>query len=497
MNKVLSLTYASSLTNLCELNSSFDTGILRVAYPGDNRNGSHIDKEVFERCIKTIFNCPVVCHYDRETGSLGGHDVEVVRSEDGDIKLVHLTTPIGVVPESAKTFWQEVEEDDGTVREYLCVEVLIWKRQEAYRKIKEDGCTAQSMEINVFDGKNINGIYYIYDFEFTALALIGVEPCFESAALEFSKENFKHQFTEMMQELKESITQITPSKDVDDIHPQNFSTEGGNVTLEEKLNLIAQYELDAEALDFSLDDISIEDLEGKLKEIKEANEKFALECQFGEELRRVLGTEKVLTEWGEYPKYYFVDYDKELEEVYAWDSVDWLLYGFKYSMDGDKVIIDFESKQRKKYAIVDFDEGEQASPFSPVFNKMSEALAAFSETKNQLSEAQKAIGDLGAELDELRQFKKDTEEAAIAQEKEQTLSAFTDLFGVEAFEQLREDIANYSAEELEEKCYAIRGKQAGLKFSQNNAPAVKLLIDKEAKNDEPYGGLFLHYSKRQ
>ena len=49
-------------------------------------------------------------------------------------------------------------------------------------------------------------------------------------------------------------------------------------------------------------------------------------------------------------------------EVYCWDRNDWLLYGFGYKLNGDSVVIDFESKKRKKYTIVDFDEGEQPSP---------------------------------------------------------------------------------------------------------------------------------------
>ena len=51
-NKVLNLTFASSITDLCEVNSSFDSGILRIAYTGENRYGSAISKQVFERCVR-------------------------------------------------------------------------------------------------------------------------------------------------------------------------------------------------------------------------------------------------------------------------------------------------------------------------------------------------------------------------------------------------------------------------------------------------------------
>ena len=124
-----------------------------------------------------MYNCPVVCNYNRETDSIGGHDTEVFRDNDGSIRIVNVTTPVGTVPSQSKYWWDVVEEDDGTLHEYLFTEVLIWKRQEAYAKIKRDNITAHSMEITIKDGELKDGIFYIYDFEFTAFCLIGVEPC--------------------------------------------------------------------------------------------------------------------------------------------------------------------------------------------------------------------------------------------------------------------------------------------------------------------------------
>ena len=242
MDKVLNMTYASSLTNLCEVNSSFDTGILRICYTGDNRNGSHISKKAIKKSLQTIYNCPIVCNYDRETDTLGGHDMEVVRDENGGLHIVNVTQPVGVIPESSKVWFEEYEEEDGTVHEYLYAEALLWKRQEAYRKIQKDGITAHSMEITVKDGKMVDGVYHINDFEFTAFALIGVEPCFEGSALEmFSKQDFKQQLSEMMQDLKESFKQVNTSPEVDNTHPQNYSMEGGERVLEDKMELIAKY----------------------------------------------------------------------------------------------------------------------------------------------------------------------------------------------------------------------------------------------------------------
>lgn len=517
MNKVLHLTYASSLTNLCEVNSSFDTGILRIAYAGQNRNGSYIDKETFEKCIKTIFNCPIVCNYDRETDTLGGHDMEPIRDSNGDLKLVNITTPVGCIPESAKIFWDTVEEDDGSIHEYLCAEALLWKRQEAYQKIKRDGCTAQSMEITVKDGEMVDGVYEIYDFEFTAFALISVEPCFQSAALEFSKQDFKQQLAQMMLEIKESFSVVNSSLKVD-INTKNYSTEeGGERTLDEKMNLIAKYGIDKDQIDFSIEDITIDDLEQKLKSYTEASntrsdisenaptdetadsktdtgtdEIFKLESNFMDELIRVLESETIQYEWGECVRYWFIDYDKDINTVYCWDAEDLLLCGFTYTVSGDSVTINYADKKRKKYEIVDFDEGEQASPVAQVFEMLKNKIRSNTELEAKYRTAADTIARMETELSELRRFKADAEEANIRSAKEEVFARFDDLIGIEAFEALKENRDRYDIETLEEKCFAIRGRNSVVKFAAEQK-SHKLKIAKEGMEKAPYGGLFEQY----
>ena len=225
----MSITYASSLTDMCALNSSFDKGVLRIAYPGVNQNKSCISKETFEKCIATMYNCPVVCNYDRKTDTFGGHDVEIVKDTSGGLHMVNVTTPIGVICESSKHWWDIVTEDDGTEREYLFTEVLLWKRQEGYQKLKRDGISAHSMEINVKSGELKDGIYYVNDFEFTAFAIIGVKPCFESSAIEvFSSADFESQMQEMMRDFKESFNLVNTSIEVDDINANQLTRRGGN-----------------------------------------------------------------------------------------------------------------------------------------------------------------------------------------------------------------------------------------------------------------------------
>ena len=528
MEQVMNLTFASSLTDLCELNSSFDRGILKIAYVGDNRNKSSISKQAFLNCMKTMYNCPIVCNYDRETDTLGGHDMKVVRGADGGLRLINATTPVGCIPESAKAWFQECEEEDGTVHEYLFTEALLWKRQEAYRKIKKDGITAQSMEITIRDGQKKDGILHINDFEFTAFCLIGVEPCYEGASLQMSlAADFKQQLSEMMQELKESFSLVTPSEEVNNTHPQNISMEGGEKVLHDKTELAAKYGIDVESLDFSLEDYTIEELTEKFEamqaaaqaepaepeadpeaafaaanEAEQANEpeneqeqNFELTSNLVESLRMNLESVTVEREWGTCLRYLFVDCDLEAQLVYCWDTNDWLLYGFSYSMNGDNAVVDFESKKRMKFAIVEFDEGEQASPIAQVFERMEEQLRDGKQWEEKYQSASDTITSMETELGELRQFKADTENAALQSAREEVFARFEDLVGVEAFETLRDNCADFSdMEALEEKCYAIRGR-AGMtaKFShEEKAPKLKVVHENNLEK-EPYGGIFAHF----
>lgn len=520
MGRVVHMTYSSSLSSLCEINSSFDTGVLRIAYTGANRNGSFISKDTFERCIRTLYNCPIVCHYDRDADSIGGHDMELVSGEDGSVRLVNMTVPIGVIPESSKHFWSVVEEEDGTEREYLCADVLIWKRQEAYRKIKEDGITAHSMELTVKDGEMDGGLFIIKDFEFTAFCLLGDEhePCFESSALSlFSYDDMKRQMADMMSDLKKEFSLVVPPTGDIDKHQKDYPMEGGKKVLNEKLALIEEFGLNPENLEFSIEDLTLDELREKCEEMKceaenageasadntesaaadsntDSNVDFALAGQILDEIYNALRVEKIECCWGEMARYHYVDHDHEALQVYCYDAEDWKLYGFAYSMNGDNVVIDFESKKRMKFAIVDFDEGEQATPFAGVFEEVTKQ---YTENDTEWSEKYQAASDtitsMNEELGSLRQFKTDTENAAAAVARDEVFAQFEDLVGVEEFDALRDNCAEYELSTLEEKCFAIRGRVGTSAKFTHESKTPKLKVDKTNYVNEPYGGLFARY----
>lgn len=504
----MNLTFASSLSQLQELNSSFDKGVLRIAYHGTNRNGSSISKNAFERSMDSIWNCPVVCNYNRETDTIGSHDMELV-NKDGHIRLVNVTDPVGVVPESAAVFWETVEENDGTQHEYLCTEVLLWKRQEAYNKIVSDGVVAQSMEITAKEGKLIDNVFHIDRFEFTAFCLLGsAQPCFESASLEmFSRSEFARQFSEMMQEAKRTIIESQSAQQVDITH--NNNSEGGDFALEEKNALMAEFNISPESIDFDLSEFTVDELREKFEAMREPVEPntcdpveepvalYALADQVRETIIEMLSVEKITTEWGCYPRYYFVDFDYEAMELYCYDETDWHLYGMTYAMDGDAVVIDFDSKKRKKFSIVDFEGGEsidENSILAPVFESMTEKYNA---VKNELLEANDKISVVNNELESLRQFKAIATDELNRYHEADARDKFADLVGIEEFECLCKKIGEYERDDFEEKCFAIRGKNTTpQKFSHEPASTRLPVMGRDgAGEDEPYGNLFIKFSK--
>lgn len=563
MGRKMRLQFESSVEHIQEIknsNHSFDSGILRVCYPGQNRNGSFISKESIERAVPSMYNCPVVCNYDLETDSIGGHDMEMAMDVEGNRRIVNLTEPVGVVPAGSNWWWETV---NG--KEYFTNEIILWKRSPAYTKIAHDGIVAHSMEIDVDNGKMQNGLFEITDFTFTAFCLLGDghEPCFEDSALEmFDRDHARISFAQMMAEYKQLFTMSQPDQVVIN---QNYS-EGGDEVLEQKIELLAKYGLTVEQFESDINEMTYEELEAEMRKRfedepedasggddqpggesgadaveEEANDEpvdependpagvsllgapsagadqtddetpeddgdddvpgrrgsYELAGQIRDELREAISAEMVDGPWGPMPKYWMIDYDHELGEVYVEDSEDWKLYGFKYSMNGDAVVIDFESKTRKKYAIVDFDGGEQTVMSSAAFDLLDKLSGAANEAIAQVKMATEKVDQMAEELGQLQQFKAKIENAEALAERNAVLDQFEELNGIEEFEALREGCMKLSVEDLEEKCFALRGKNMMKGNFSLNIGAPKVKIGKyEPATDESsdgYGGLFTKY----
>lgn len=565
MEKIMFFNYPSSVSQIVEANESFDSCVLQICYHGINKNKTELSKEVIEKAIPSLYNCPIVCNYNVADDTIGSHDVEIVNTPNG-LRMVNRTDAVGVIPSGARWYWATKGTGEGA-REYLCVEAILWKRASVYEKLKRDGIESQSMEITVKSGERSDGILHIGSFIFTAFCLLGddVEPCFEDAHIEtFSLEKMKLQYSNMMNDLKKYFSVVNSSQEVD--INSNLS-KGGNTELN-KTELLGKYGLTLKDVNFDIDKFSNEELEEKFAEIKKNKEKAAtageddiidepkspdsepepepepepgepsggddtgdenqggnqetpeqetsnqsgdqndpeqnstqnytlLAEQLRDGLRDALRAVKYTDPCGGVmSKYGYVDHDTEIFEVYCYDYEDWKLYGFLYAMNGDNVVIDFDSKKRKKFIIVDFDEGNADADYKYAFERRESDVISAKESdyKCKYDSAVQKINQLNAEVETLKAYQKAKMDEEHEAEADKLFAKFPELDGVEAFEALRSDHTALSLNEIESKCYELRGRNTNVTFSLNKPKTVRLAAVGNTDNEaEPYGGIFEKY----
>lgn len=178
--------------NLEKYSETISKGRCRIFYKYGNRNGTYITDEFAEKLLASVPYAPVKGIYDEYDEDYTDHGA---KRSDGRI--------YGIVPAEPNIAWEDHEDDDGVVRTYACVDVLIYTG--IYTEANEIIGKSQSMEIYTpsikGDWKIINGKKYFVFSEgvFLGLQALGesVEPCFEGAA-----------FFSLYEDLKKMVAQI-------------------------------------------------------------------------------------------------------------------------------------------------------------------------------------------------------------------------------------------------------------------------------------------------
>ena len=178
--------------NVEKYSETISKGRCRIFYKGGNRNGTYITDEFAEKLLSTIPYAPVKGIYDGDGEDFTDHGA---KRSDGRI--------YGIVPANPNVTWEQHEDDDGEVRTYACVDVLVYTG--IYKEANEIIGKGQSMELYApslkGDWKIINGKkYYVFSEGcFLGLQALGdsVEPCFEGAA-----------FFSLYEDLKKMVLQI-------------------------------------------------------------------------------------------------------------------------------------------------------------------------------------------------------------------------------------------------------------------------------------------------
>lgn len=447
------IRFTSEIHSLEKVNPLFSRAIIKGFYHGGNRNGSFISKETAERAIPSLYNIPIVGEFLEETNNFGDHG-ESKETKDGETMYRSSTIPFGVVPESAKIYWEEIVEKDGRTKEYLVVDgAYLWTGRYEHLSMLSEQEYGQSMEIEVVNGqfavKDGVNFFEVDDFIFSAFCILGidkdgggkVEPCFESASIasySLDKEGFKKEFMQMVDELKFSLKQ------------------GGNEEMSEnKTNEEEVKVTEVVEEDVKVEENSTEDIVGATK-ISETAEETETEKVVVEEDQKEEDDSKAPQEPTSDTEQVEDDSSKEDTE----DVTD----------DAEKA--DEQSEQEEQVDATDYE------------SKFNESAAELDKLKSDYS-------TLEAELTEFKIYKRGREELDLKAKFEGKLSE-------EEFNTLFQNSVDQSIEEIEEKLFAMIGKKTYSVNKVEVAPSTSVKIAE--KNNEPmspFDALFAAYSEEK
>lgn len=446
----------------------------------ENLNGSYFSKEVVTEAIPTLANTPILAFIEENSdGEIDFSDHRMVLvKKDGEISIKYLGQAIGVIPSDNNAHFETRLCDDGIEREFLVCEGLIWNKWDDPIDIfNRDVVKWQSMELHDdYEGYwGDDGLFHFTKFKFFGACALGkdVLPAMHNATIEA-----QFSYKDIFKDIQEKMEQF-----------KVFFQEGGQV----------------------------------MKDNKNLKTDFALTSnQLRDEIRAELYKEYTLDPWGfKIYKYWYVDHTDSL--VIAEDTEDgYRLVGFNYTLENDKVTIDFESKKRVRimYEPIENSENNADDTQQLEFNitskdkveydlkvKEKELEQTFSaqkeeevnKVKQEFTSLEEKYNKLEQEVNELRQFKSNK----LAEERAKAEQELYERFSVELTEEEIEEVkavaSKYTLEQLEEKLFTLVGKKKAnfSKQTKKEKQPVKIALEIETKEKASrYGDLFERFGTK-
>lgn len=506
--------------------------VIDVLHTGENLNGSIFDKESVNKAADSIKNRPILGYIEKnQAGDIDfkGHEHELV-IEDDDIKYVYAGSAYGVIPESCNPRWIVKDDGKGVQREYFRVDGLLWtKFDDSCDIFERDVAKNQSMEICNIDGYvDKNGYFVVTSFDFDGCCILSttnpkIQPAMTGSEIvaNFTADTISNQIKEKLDEyaILKSVSQSSNEAEI------NYTK--GEDNLDKKLEILSTYGIEQSSLDFSLEDVSIEDLEKKCKEMtsnhekepaenggtpeKEVKDNYSLNMNdLMREIREAISVEKYTDRWGDECSKYWMQ-DVQDERAIVLDTQDYKLYAIPFTMNGDNVVVDFACKKRVKTKYEDWEDGVENTEIGikPVFEAYAKKVDDLKESEKQVREQYEAVK---AELDEMKPKYNayvEAEKAAKKAEedlKREKLFEIMDkqLDGDEEYVALKSN-ENMEFSVLEGECYKLLGRKA-VEFSyvpnkskdQKQESLTRFGVSGIQMNDKKgkYGDLFERYHVR-
>jgi hypothetical protein len=585
-----------------------------ICHDLENYNGSYFDISVLQKMGEKLAGVPVVGYISTNNtndNDFNGHE-ERLCIQDGDITIEYLGRAYGCVLENNDWKIEQKQHEDGSMRNYLTCNCIIWNMfNEAVEIFERDGKKSQSMELQEgsIQGKfEKDGYFHFTDATIRALCVLGegVSPAMSNSVIEkFSKVDFNSQVKDLLSEINNSIKQFSQNNikidsyyiekgkakvlvdkaseimsklgfeclewivdgreyqitgivnktlnkeasenwgfeiydkdtitintnDLDKLDLSSISISSVSLLLSKqdknkqfslipkkleksnfniksaeeggmqvgKLEIIAKYNLTVEQLDFSIDELSVEQLEEKLKEFSAKVEKTditfsATYRQKREALQNALDPKIERDSEGNitYEEYLWVnDFDDQYVyvEKTIWTPDYENKYGrYAYSFDEEKLTATITSEFEEMVLVwLTLEENQKLQ------EERNTATVEFEKMKGEFEDYKNKYSTPNSEVETLKEF----QSTKLAEERTQ---AETELFaqfdevlkGDEKYEQIKENSKHFTIEELEkELALLFVKKNASFSFNKKDVTsAVKIKISHK-ENDEykPYGDL--------
>lgn len=507
----------SKIVPVKPVNKEFTLTKVYVCSPGKNRNMSNISQDELDAAAPTLAYVPVVGHLIEEYDDggnvighhFGGHDYEL----DDNLNVHPLTVPFGVVTTDAPEY--ETVTEFGKEKIYETAHAILWTGR--YPELKDaiysdDTWFGQSMEIN-FENYSIleedSNYVDLHGISYSALCILGksddpakhVEPCFPNSRFDPVQFNLDtEQFSQIMAEMRQQLSFC---------FEDNHSEKGGKTSLNQDkiMEIFQKFNLTPDAVDFDIkEDMTEEQLTAAIEDFQQrltasSNPEAdptpaAPAAEPAAEPSPVTSTQTFSATMNQKRD----ALRNALEPVYTYNpdgSVQSEICYYVEDFDDSHVFV-----ERDYWTATDYQCAY--GRFSYAFDDATKTASITSEFEKMIkmwlteAEATKVESDR-TELETLRKFKKDAEDAAFAAQVEEVFSEFDDLAGLEEFSALKEKAADVaSLGELKTQLFALRGMQVKVK-AKPVTPAtfsVKVGIDSAdgSGDSEPYGGLFAKYN---
>lgn len=454
--------------NLEKYNDTISKGRCRIFYKGGNRNGTYITDEFAEKLLASVPYAPVKGIYEEEEGDYTDHGSS---RNQGRI--------YGIVPENPNVTWEEHEDEDGVLRTYACVDVLIFTG--LYTEANAIIGKSQSMEIyppsikgswKIINGKK----YYVFESgHFFGLQVLGdmTEPCFEGAA-----------FYALREDLKKVLEQIEK-------YNLNIHNGGKPKMLNYKLSDCAKFN----AL-WSLLNVNYNEAGEWLIEydICEVYDDYAVVKNYAENIwERVYYTKNDETDSVEITgreRCYFTDITesekKALDAVRTmnnntYEKLDEVFSELK--SESERVADELATKVVEYNTLVETNETEKNN-FEIKINELTEQVSTLTTERDgaisQFEETQSRLNSVIEENVALNSFKTEIEK----QQKQAVISKYSELLDEDVLNSYGEKLDTYSAHDLDKELAYELVKTNQSVFTNAGQPMTYL-----PKDDPAVGGL--------